>query len=90
MKSVFEYMIEIITAIRDGKTIQYLDDKTSTWINCDYRHLPYFDEYEYRIKPKTGQYKVGLFKDGKDFWNPMLITNEEVAKGIKQNDPKFV
>lgn len=89
MKNVFEYMIEIITAIRDGKTIQYLD-QTSTWVNCDDRHLPCFDEFKYRIKPKITCYKVALFKDGKDFCYPMLVTNDEVAERIENDDGAFV
>lgn len=90
MNNVYDHMISIITALRDGKTIQYWNNGKDDWTDFDVRGLPGFNKFEYRIKPKEIHYRVALFKDENDSHYPMLITNNEVAEKIENDENDFV
>ncbi len=88
--STYDHMIDILTAIKEGKEVQRRGKNEGDWILHDISELPKFVDYEYRIKPKSNKYKVALFKDGKDFWYPMLVVNDEVAERVETDDNAFV
>ena len=65
----YDYMIEILTALKDGKTIQVQSViKKDDWINIKIEnYIPNFRHNVYRIKPEMIRYKVGVFKDSDSF-----------------------
>lgn len=86
----YDYMIEILTALKEGKVIQRIDETTDVWIDHNEEELPKFDNYEYRIKPISSRYRVALFKDGNNFYYPVIVNKEEVAENCESESAFFV
>ena len=73
-------MIEILTALKDGKTIQF-QDMSGVWCDIEIEnYVPNFEIDEYRIKPDMLRCKVGLFKDNANCCYAALIYGDAVEK----------
>jgi hypothetical protein len=89
----YDYMIEILTALKNGEGIQYLNENTNTWIDHDEYCLPNFDSYEYRIKSEsdTKSYRIAIMSSHEDSTCrfPIIVFKEECGVEI-QSDFYFV
>ncbi len=85
----YNYMIEILTALKEGKDVQYRAGHSSGWVLHDEVDIPNFDKYEYRIKPDTVRCKVGLFKDETNFMYADLI-QEYAFERTESDNESFV
>lgn len=88
--SIYDYMINILEALKEGKDIQYRTEKNEPWIDHNKEELPRFVDYEYRIKPKIARYKVGLFKDETGFCYASLIPENIVNRGDVAENIYFI
>ena len=91
-KDNYDYMIEIITALKEGKQIQYkpmFDLVFGGWIDFDINDLPDFARYEYRIKPIAKKYRVALIDPKIAPVYPRIMQDEQCAK-LLENSLGFV
>lgn len=87
----YHYMIEILTALKNGKTIQVR--RLKDWYDIKIEnYIPKFNDYEYRIKPEIKSYRIAIMNShcGDPKYNfPIIVHSEETAIQ-KQSDPDFV
>lgn len=84
-----DHMIDIFTAIKEGKEIQYRRISTSGWTDVDIKKIPNFEKYEYRVKPNSRKYRVGLFKNVYHYYT-ITMANDEQANLREKFDDTFV
>lgn len=91
MNTAFDYdhMIEILTALKEDKDVQYRTGGVDDWILHNKDDLPKFHFYVYRIKPDVVRCKVGLFKDETNFTYTDII-QEYAIRRCELDDASFV
>lgn len=77
-KANYDYMIEIITALKEGKQIQY-SQFYEVWLEFNNNELPNFTQFVYRIKPEQKKYRVGLIDPKTAPVFPLIIKDEQSA-----------
>lgn len=87
--STYDHMINILTAIKEGQEVQYRDEDMGEWTLHDINELPRFVNYEYRIKPASNKYRVGLFMT-KNGYHTLTVSSDGTADLREHNDPTFV
>lgn len=71
---------ELIKAWADGAEIQWKRLEPFGWIDCANNKPVWDNNAEYRIKPKTIKYRVGLFEfNGKDWTQVYSNEGAEIA-----------
>lgn len=89
--NVYEHMIEILNALNTGKSVQYILPNSDIWqdVPVDSGLVPDFFENEYRIKPEPSYYRVGLFKNGDNYY--IHAMNDKIgAEKTEKTDTSFV
>ncbi len=76
----YDYMIEVLTALKDGKTIQVR--RIKEWYDIDINienYIPKFNDYEYRIKPesRTINVRMALMQNGELVYTETVNDTEE-------------
>ncbi len=90
MSTKFDKMIEIITAIREGREIQCrFANSIDKWTLTDILE-PNFQEYEYRIYPAMPKFRVALMFDANLDYYYTFTVNKESQEQTLQETPKFI
>ena len=87
--TMIDYMIDILTAMKEGKKIQHRKENTKIWIDHDENILPSFDTYEYRIKPEVKSYRIAIMNSDSNSRYPIIVHTEETGIQI-QSDYNFI
>lgn len=87
----YDYMIGILTALKEGKAIQHRKEDTTTWVDHNNNIFPCFDSYEYRIKPAVKSYRIAIKSKHGDLncRYPIIVHTEEIGIQI-QSDYNFI
>lgn len=84
----YDYMIEILVALKDGKTIQF-QNMDGVWYDVEIEnYVPNFETDEYRIKPDIKSYRIAIMTE-KDNRVPIIVYSKELEDEV-QTDPRFV
>ncbi len=83
----YDYMIEILAALKDGKTIQVRRLKDWHDIKIE-NYIPKFNDYEYRIKPDIKSYRIAIMTEN-DNRIPIIVYSKELEDEV-QRAPRFV
>ena len=67
----------LIKAWADGAKIQYREHGDIPWKDTE---PAWVDRYQYRIKPKTVKYRVGLFLNTITGYSPTIVVTKETEK----------
>lgn len=78
-KSYCDYMIEILTALKEGKAVQRENETTKEWMDHNNNIIPSFDKYIYRIKPdvKIISCKLALMKNLSSYYTVSADSHKE-------------
>lgn len=72
---------EVIKAWADGAIIQFRPQGTKwAWENCCNNNPNWLNNYEYRVKPQTQKYRVGLFRINESHKTTCLFQQEASAQ----------
>lgn len=87
---MYDYMIEILVALKEGKTIQFQDMfNEDRWYDIEVEnYVPNFETDVYRVKPDTKSYRMAILTEDDNKY-PVIIYSEEVGIQLQTN-PKFV
>lgn len=90
MSTKFDKMIEIITAMKEGKKIQCrFANSMDRWTLTD-MNQPNFQEYEYRIYHAMPKFRVALMFDADLDYYYTFTVNKESDEQALQETPKFI
>jgi hypothetical protein len=70
---------DVIIAWAEGAEVEYRNLPGATWVSVG---TPgWYENYEYRVKPPTKKYRVGLFNNGNNgnYYTVVADTQEEAA-----------
>ena len=84
---MYDYMIEILTALKNGKTIQVRRMKDWYDIKVE-NYIPKFNDYEYRVKSDIKSYRIAILTENYNRY-PVVVYSEEFGIQL-QTDPRFV
>lgn len=92
-REIVEYRIKILKAFLDNKEIQHRHDNGEVgglWYDGPgpKSPIPNFSLYEYRIKPETNKYRVGLLI-GKNYYT-ISVSTDDSANLMEHTDPAFI
>lgn len=87
---IIDEMIEILTAIKTRKPVEYrLIDEPDIWINLTDSIPIDFTKYEYRLKLSTNRFRVAeMSRDSNTYL--LIIYSDAVAKNTEENSHYFV
>lgn len=75
---------DVIIAWANGAEIEYRETSTSLW---SWARMPcWYEDYEYRVKPPTKKYRVGLFKYPSVEAVVSVANSEHDAERYKENE----
>ena len=90
MSTKFDKMIEIITAMKEGKELQCrLANSLDNWTMTEEK-TPNFQEYDYRIYHVMPKFRVSLMFDASFDYYYTFTINKESDEQTLQETPKFV
>lgn len=89
-REIVAHRIKIMQALLDDTEIQYRFSDKKPWHDDTKEYFPDFRVCEYRIKPKPGRYRVGLFKDNDFYYTMSFERQDESESRILEQKPDFV
>jgi hypothetical protein len=74
-------IIEVVSAHKEGKTIQYRERRDRAWITYSHNDVLYWNFvcYEYRVKPEPITYYANVYPGETTFYSTLESANEHAT-----------
>ena len=84
-----DQIIEVVTAFKNGKKIQYRHkhDKHAIWRDCSSNIAWQFWDVDYRVKPEPMELWVNVFEDGSGLgYTKAVLFREVIGAQVASSD----